>query len=321
MYDQRTEAFSYNMKTQVVLIYILVLACMILTCGCTTISRNDSPPPRVAGVSSIPVGEGQYMFLDSRGNVDRPITVFTYRPSTWNTNGQVLIVMHGAGRSGRDTLLTWVPYGEQYSCLIVAPEFSGTYYPGDQWYMGGNLFSSTGSVNPKSNWTYSAIEHLFDDIRNRTGSGRDSYLLFGHSAGAQFVHRLVTFLPEARYRRAVAANAGFYVFPSYSVQAPAGLKNSPLPASDLPKVLSRKLIIMSGEADTNPNDSSLATFPEAEAQGKNRFERALAYYTTAKSEAARLSAPLNWEYHTVPGIGHDEAGMAGPSAARLFSES
>jgi hypothetical protein len=27
------------------------------------------------------------------------------------------------------------------------------------------MFSSTGKVNPKSNWTYTAIEHLFDDIK------------------------------------------------------------------------------------------------------------------------------------------------------------
>lgn len=76
---------------------------------------------------------------------------------------------------------------------------------------------------------------------------------------------------------------------------------------------------MSGEADINPNDSSLASFPEAEAEGKNRFERALAYYNAAKSEASRLSVPLNREYHIVPRVGHDESGMAGPSASQLFA--
>jgi predicted esterase len=308
------------MKKLLLLANFSILICMILSCGCVTDAPKE-PVYQVNGkITPIPIGEGHYIFNDPLGNVDRPISVFTYRPSNWKPGNPILIVMHGAGRNGKDSLMVWESYSERYSSLIVAPEFSENFYPGDQWYIGGNMYSNTGKVNPRSNWTYTAIEHLFDDIKNKTGSKQESYLLFGHSAGAQFVHRLVTFLPEARYSRAVAANAGFYVFPLYSLTAPTGLKNSPLPASDLPKIFNRKLIIMSGEADTNPNDSSLAAFPEAEAEGKNRFERALAYYNAAKSEASRLSVPLDWEYHTVPGVGHDEAGMAGPSAVRLFNE-
>ena len=53
----------------------------------------------------------------------------------------------------------------------------------------------------------------------------------------------------------------------------------------------------------------------------HRFERAKTYITTARAEAVRLNVPLNWEYQVVPGIGHDEAGMAGPSAEMLFNES
>ena len=58
-----------------------------------------------------------------------------------------------------------------------------------------------------------AIEHLFDYIRTKSGATRNTYLLDGHSAGAQFVHRIVTLLPDARYSRAVAANAGLYIMP------------------------------------------------------------------------------------------------------------
>jgi pimeloyl-ACP methyl ester carboxylesterase len=165
-----------------------------------------------------------------------------------------------------------------------------------------------------------AVEHLFDYICKKSGATQSTYLLFGHSAGGQFVHRMVTFLPESRYSRAVAANPGLYVLPVYTVQYPFGLKDSPLPKSNLPTVFARKLIVMSGGSDTNPNDSGLANFPEAEAQGSTRFERARFYFTTAKDEAERLKVPLNWEYHIVPGVGHSESGMAGPSAILLFNE-
>ena len=224
----------------------------------------------------------------------------------------------GADREGNSPRETWIPYAEQYSSLLVVPEFSQQYYPGDQWYIGGNTYDAA-NWQPKANWTYMAIEHLFDDVRAKSGATTDTYLFDGHSAGGQFVHRMVTLLPEARYSRAVAANAGVYLLPTFTVPYGFGLKDSPLYENELPSVFARKLIIMSGEKDTNPNDSSLANFPEAEAQGSTRFARAQFYYATAQSEAGRLGVPLNWEYHTVPGVGHDEAGMASPSAALLFA--
>jgi pimeloyl-ACP methyl ester carboxylesterase len=222
----------------------------------------------------------------------------------------------GAGLSSRDI---WIPYSERYSALLVAPEFSARYYPGDYWYNGGNMFDGNMTAQNKANWTYTAIEHIFDDVRARSGATQETYPLFGHSAGGQFVHRLATFLPEARFSRAVAANAGLYAMSTYTVWFPFGLYGSPLTDQDLKIVFSKKLIIMSGELDTDPNDSSLANFPEAEAQGSTRFERAQTFFETARQEAGRLSVPLNWEYHTVPGVGHSEDGMAGPSAEELFS--
>jgi hypothetical protein len=276
--------------------------------------------PDTHDLPGIPTGSGTYVFRDAKGNADRPITVYTYRPVAWNTSGPVLFIMPGAGRSGQPSLNTWISYGDRYSCLLVVPEFSQTEYPGDMWYPLGNMVTSSGAAwNPRANWTFTAIEHIFDDVRIKSGATRSTYLIFGHSAGAQFVHRLVMFLPEARFSRAVAANAGVYAMPDYSVDYPFGLKNSTMPEYGVGNVFSKKLIIMSGSVDTDPNDPALANFPLAEAEGKNRFERAESYYNAAEEEAARLHVPLNWEYHIVPGVGHDESGMAGPSAEILFS--
>jgi tetratricopeptide (TPR) repeat protein len=268
----------------------------------------------------IPPGKGQFVFNDSLGNADRPITVYTYRPAAWNTSGPILFVMPGAGREGSSPRETWIPYAEKYSSIVIVPEFSQHYYPGDLWYPLGYTYDDS-DWKPKANWTFSAIDHLFDYVREKNGATRNTYLLDGHSAGAQFVHRMVTFLPEAKFSRAVAANAGVYVQPDFTIPYPYGLKDSPQYASNLPEVFSRNLIIMSGGADTNPNETSLANSPLAEAQGRTRFERAKTYFTGAQAEADRLHIPLNWEYHVVPGVGHDEAGMAGPSAVYLFSGS
>ncbi|WP_292368813.1 hypothetical protein [Methanoregula sp. UBA64] len=314
------------MKAGCLCLAALMLFLAVSACGCTAPSSPKAAatqqytPQYTTGQSVIPIGRGQFVFNDTLGNADRPITVYTYRPAAWNQSGPILIVMPGAGRAGLSPRETWVPYAEQYSCLLLVPEFSDTAYPGDLWYPLGNTYDAT-NWQPKQNWTFMAIEHLFDYVRTTTGATQATYLLDGHSAGAQFVHRLVTFLPDARYRRAVAANAGVYVLPDYSIPYPFGLDSSPLYQSDLPKVLSRKLIILSGELDTNPNDSGLATFPLAEAEGSTRFARAKTYYASAQAAAAQDSIPLGWEYHVVPGVGHDEAGMAGPSAGYLFNSS
>jgi predicted esterase len=312
----------------IVSLWILII--IMIFSGCsgpagtgTPATPSFGPAPGTVASSpqdsnGIPGGSSQYVFTDLRGNADRPITVYTFRPGSWNTSGPILIAMHGAGRNAAPTRDTWIPYGDRYSCLIVAPEFSSQYYAGDQWYAGGNLFDDKMNWQPQENWTYTAVEHVFDDIRNRTGARQVTYLLFGHSAGAQFVHRMVTFLPEARFSRAVAANAGVYAMPSYSIGYGFDLQGSPLREADLPKVFMRKLIIMSGANDT-VRDGSLATFPEADAQGTNRFERAKNYFATAQKEAEARGVPLNWEFSIVPGVGHDEAGMAGPAAERLFS--
>jgi len=308
-------------KRWVLVIGVLVIA--ILMSGCSKQAGPEIPvTPSGDGNTGTSSASSQYVFTDTKGNADRPVTVYIYRPSTWNTTGPILIAMPGAGRTGAPTRDVWIPYSQQYGVLVVVPEFSLQYYPTDTWYNLGNMFDENGgAMKNRQNWTFSTIEHLFDDIRARNGATRNSYVLFGHSAGGQFVHRLVTFLPEARYSRAVAANPGVYVMPDYTIPFAAGLKGSPLSEKDLKTVFSRKLIIMSGELDTNPNDPSLAHFPAADAQGANRFERARNYFNAAKKEAARLNVTLSWEYLTVPGVEHDEAAMAAAPAKLLFEGS
>jgi len=309
------------MKAGIPVLLCVVLIVSVEVCGCTGPALVKEIPRTTfgTGTDDIPQGKGQYSFIDVIGNSDRPITVYTYRPAAWNLSGPVLIVIPGAGREGQSPRETWIPFAERYSSLLIVPEFSLENYPGDYWYNAGNTFDSSGKWNPTTNWTYMAVEHLFDDIRKKTGTTQNTYLIFGHSAGAQFVHRMVTLLPEARYSRAVAANSGLYLIPVYTIRYPFGLKDSPLPESNLRDVFARKLIVMSGGSDTDPDDPGLANFPEAKTQGTTRFERAWYYFNSAQSEAQRIHAPFNWEYHVVPGVGHSESGMAGPSAEQMFS--
>ena len=111
-----------------------------------TSSGNNKFQTTATATTEIPVGTGKYVFINKLGNSDRPITVYTYRPASWNLSDPVLIVMHGAGRDASASRDVWVPYSEKYSTLLIAPEFSNEYYPGDSWYTGGNMFDMNGTA-------------------------------------------------------------------------------------------------------------------------------------------------------------------------------
>jgi hypothetical protein len=42
---------------------------------------------------------GSFRFVDARGSVDRPITVWYYRPRELNPDARIVFVMHGASRT------------------------------------------------------------------------------------------------------------------------------------------------------------------------------------------------------------------------------
>ena len=264
-------------------------------------------------------GSGSTVFVDTRGNADRPITIWYHRPQAFTADSPILFVMHGVQRNGRDYRDAWVPHTEPRGALLVVPEFSRVAYPGAAWYNLGNTVGPDGKPNPAERWSYQALEHAFDAIRAATGSRRAGYLLYGHSAGGQYVHRVVTFMPALRIERAVAANPGWYTLPSAESRFPHGLAGSPIGEADLARAFARPLTLLLGEADTDPNDPSLNRDPETMKQGAYRFVRGNNYFSQVEAAAKRLGVPFAWRKATVPNVGHDNALMA-PAAARLLFE-
>jgi poly(3-hydroxybutyrate) depolymerase len=261
-------------------------------------------------------GKGSFPFADQRGNADRPIQVWTYRPQGFRPDSPIVFVMHGTLRNGETYREPWVRLADRYQCLVVVPEFSAKQYP-TRAYQFGNLRAADGQQVEESKWTFSAIEHLFDHVRQEVGSRRDRYHLFGHSAGSQFVHRLILCKPNARVARAVAANAGSYTMPTSETEWPYGLGKSGVAEARLRQALTVPLVILLGEKDTDPNDRHLPRGRSARTQGAHRFERGLRFYRTALAEANRLGVELKWDWEPVLGVGHDNALMA-PAAARIL---
>ena len=226
--------------------------------------------------------------------------------------------MHGKGRNASQYRDQWIEHAEKQNFLLIAPEFSEAAYPGEAYSL-GNMFDSQGRAIDSSNWAFYAIEHLFDHVKELTSNTSSKYWIYGHSAGGQFVHRLVLFLPEARYQRAVAANPGWYTMPDTRVGFPYGVKQTAVTNATLAKSFAHPFTLLLGDQDTKRDDPNLRKTPEADAQGPHRFARGKKYFESAQRKAANLKLPFQWKQQVVPGTGHSDRQMSDAAAKALFA--
>lgn len=269
-----------------------------------------------SGITIAP-GAGSFTFVDERGHASRPLTVYTYLPEALKAGAaRIVFVMHGVSKNADRYRDVWIEHADHHRFLVIAPRFDR-----ENWGRGAYSYSSVvgrdGTRHDPSLWSYSVIEHLFDAIRQATGNTSDRYFIYGHSEGGQFVHRLVLFLPDARYAKAVAANPGWYTMPTFAVAFPYGLGNSPATESSLRRSLGRDFVLLLGDRDTS-NDPNLRRTPEALAQGRHRFERGHSYVNEARVRAAELKTPLRWDMQVVPGAAHQNSAMSRAAAAVLM---
>lgn len=276
---------------------------------------------RGAGVTAIGEGAGSFEFAARQGREAPRLTVWTYRPARFGPEHPVVIVMHGAARNGRAYRDVWAAHAERYGALLLAPEFSRTDFPTAREYEVGNMRDRERRPLPQEEWSFAIVERLFDAARRAVGSRRCGYRLFGHSAGAQFVHRMLTFLPGCRVEAAVAANAGCYTLLDEAERFPYGLGGLPPGGEGALQVLGRRLTLLLGEADSDPEAPLLLKTPEALRQGEHRLARGLRYYRHAEALAERMRAPFAWRLVTLAGIGHSHSAVAGEAARILLGGS
>ena len=244
-----------------------------------------------------------------------PVKVFVPEAATAAT--PIVIVMHGASRDLPRYYDDWRKEGEEHGFIVVVPHFSRDDFPGSAHYNLGWVFDpETGAMRPRKEWTFSAIEPLFDAVVERIGGEQARYTLFGHSAGSQFVHRFLYFVPEARVKRAIAANAGWYTIPDFGVDWPYGLSESGIMPDVLKSYFGRDLVVLLGDADVMREDEDLRKTPEAELQGPHRYARGHTFFRVARARAADLEVDFGWRLQEVAGAGHSNASMT-PDAALL----
>ena len=130
-------------------------------------------------------------------------------PAQRYTTTPVLLVTGRTQR--RDYRDYWLRVVDDIGVLVIAIEFTEDSFPNYLSYHFGNLHDENGAPNPREQWTYGIDDRLFARLRAQGVTRRDTYGLFGHSAGGQFCpsHAVVRLPPgsPARVRNAGPATA------------------------------------------------------------------------------------------------------------------
>jgi poly(3-hydroxybutyrate) depolymerase len=279
----------------------------LLACGAIVAS------PALAA-TGIPAGKSSFVFNDAQGRADVAMRVFTYRPARCARQCTMVFAIHGVSRGASRYRDYWQAAAERHGLVIVAPEFSR------QDWAGYNAFDVTREPH-RANWAFAVIEHLFDEV----GAGRKDYVIFGHSAGGQFVHRMAFFLPEARARMMVAANPGWYLWPEWRAEKgadafPYSLVDSGFGEAAVSRALQRRLILALGERDVDPGHKDLRKTAPAMKQGATRLERGQRFFAASAAAAHELGVELGWQLIEVPGVAHSGARMSEAAAEAVFGK-
>ncbi|MDO9077642.1 MAG: hypothetical protein Q7U72_09365 [Brevundimonas sp.] len=262
-------------------------------------------------------GSGHFLLDVPLLETGSPLRVWYHRPVSTGPDSQVVMVMHGQGRNADGYRDGWIPHAEALGLVIVAPEFDRGAFPGAREFNLGWMFDADGTPRARDRWSFSIVDLAFDAAAARFGSRRTTYGLFGHSAGGQFVHRFMLFMPTTRVERAISANSGWYTLPTLEQPFPYGAGGTTVTEADIAAYLGEPLVLLLGEADIDPAHSALNTDAEVMPQGPHRFARGQTFFAAGRREAERLGVPFGWTLQTVPGVAHSGSRMAGP-AARLL---
>lgn len=245
------------------------------------------------------------------------VLVHVVAPPVTGPGTRVTIVLHGTERNAEEYGAQWAEWAIRHDRVVLAPRFDRAGWPGARGYVLGRVLDRRDAPRPRASRSFTALTELHLQARERFGLADERFDIWGHSAGAQFVHRYLLFEPAAPVRTAIAANAGWYTLPDLYLPFPYGLAHPALhvTAADVAAWVRRPLVLMRGAADVHRDEHLRMTRP-ADAQGSHRFAWAATMY-----RAGRAAAPgCRWRLLDVPGAAHDFAAMA-PAAQELLARS
>ena len=244
------------------------------------------------------------------------LDVFYYLPKTIDNDTKVLFVVHGNTRNADDYLNSWIRLTKDKNIAIFAPHFKRSSFISFNTLQ---MSTSSGKIRTDTDlYLHNSIDTLFKYIKAKFKLNDKLYDIYGHSAGAQFVHRYLLMSDNPSVNKAVAANAGWYTFLN-GADFPYGVKNPPISLTDsnVKKFLSTNLYILIGTNDIDV-DSSINKSKGAQKQGINRLQRAKNFFTYTESIVEQNNLEFKWKYQAVPGAPHSNKVMSKAAVLVLF---
>ena len=209
---------------------------------------------------------------------------------------QVIVLVHGVSRNVKGLIESFWPLIRKSRIALLAPRFDVSNYRDFQ------RLGRSGK-GPRADL---ALIAMLSELKLMTGWPTDKVLMFGHSAGAQFVQRFLFAHPNRVIKAALSA-AGCYTFP-VNRNYPAGIQIS----SELPGVhfepqrfLRIPTAVFIGLEDTLRDESLNRSRRVDKQQGTTRLERARRWVQAMQKASAKHGLKRTCELFEITGVCHD----------------
>lgn len=260
----------------------------------------------IAGSSAaqeVPTGEISRLRANVAGH---DLDVFTYHPQGC-ASPAILMVFHGNGRGAQSYLKSAREIADKGCFVVYAPLFDSDSFPSWSYHRGGLVHD--GKLMPEANWTTDIVDDLVDWARVQEGRPDAESILFGHSAGGQFLSRVAAYDLPRNVQRIIIANPSTYVLATEDENAPYQFGGLPDQEADewMRAYLAAPITIFLGSEDTGAKDLTMTE--QAVRQGSNRLDRGQRTFEAAKHAAASHGWPFNWELVYADDVGHSGRGM------------
>jgi hypothetical protein len=276
------------------------------------------------GQALVPNTTGYFIYTPAAPLDKKPIKVYYRIPSGNISTMPILFSFHGDDRDASNYRDYWISMANANGFMVFAPEFNAVDFIGGDGYQMGNVFvdgdnPTSATLNPINEWTFSIIDPLFEAIKGKVSGTQQTFDAWGHSGGAQFIHRFRMYMPDSKLNLAICSNAGWYTVPDILVNFPYGIKKSTLSNNSLTVPFSKKLIVHLGLSDTDPDSIGLRHNQTVDdQQGLYRLARGRYFFTTSQTIAQSVNVPFNWQKYEVAGVGHDAQRMANDALKYLI---
>ena len=105
--------------------------------------------------------------------------------------------MHGRKRNAEEYRDQWKKAAEDLNLLVIVPEFSEKNFPQVWGFNYGNIKTKDLTAIPENLQAFSAIEPMAQEAIKKFKLKSKHWGIYGHGAGAHFVHRYTLHRPDA----------------------------------------------------------------------------------------------------------------------------